>query len=814
VASNDRIDTTILNVEPGPDNRRTEQSIDEITDRLGEQRAEVKRLSEETRKLERAFRKGADVSGKWAKAEADLVRAKTKQVKVEQDLRRAVDSTNRELEERDMLRREQAGLLGDVESRTRAITGAVGFVGGAGGAQAEQFANIGAELFAVGEAAQLLRGEIPELTKNLLAQGPATTRAVSGLQTLAPGLGQTGAQALVAAGSLTVMLGAMAVIAVTFKVAKDIIDKSAEATKNFVDVNQRYAEIIATGTTVEVEEAIAANKERNKELEIERKKLQGFINQAKDIDGVTGALIDANDALNLNLGGYEDVQNRLEDVDAELGNNIALNDQLTIALRSGATAANDAKEAEERLAAERERQSTKRIDRIRGDLEAEALANRRAETFTRDQLEERKKAVEDSLELEKRFRSEVTDQYRAGEITLDQWRAAMSKNAAEISALEQESELLNSTVEDGVVLRENESAAVEILNKSLKSAEEAELARAAAVEAGAKSLLEDARGIQDRVSAITDIEQDRADKELKQRADFERKQSQKTMDHYRDLAKLDEKFFKSRDDLLADIAEDVADVEKEKVEEIRDANRESIRAAQDHQRELLSIQRDLNTGIESAVEDRNVAAAIAAARQAEEAATVENERFETEQARREEDLEHMLAQLDMERDERLAAGRQALDDLRSQHNAERSQKAQEFSIRMSRETQEFTIRMSRQQQAYQIEEQALDVHNKNMLSLNEAFYSASEQALASKIGSLTAPTVAPTGGEGSFSSALSGVASSILSPFTSALGGGGASNTLNMPISLGTLTSVSDIENAFLNVIGPQLMDAIARASR
>ena len=71
------------------------------------------------------------------------------------------------------------------------------------------------------------------------------------------------------------------------------------------------------------------------------------------MDGFTGRLLDLNDVLNVNLGGWEDAQNRLKDVNTELGNNTDLNAALEQALKDGGTAAADAAEAEKRLAEER-----------------------------------------------------------------------------------------------------------------------------------------------------------------------------------------------------------------------------------------------------------------------------------------------------------------------------------------------------------------------------------------------------------------------------------------------------------------------------
>lgn len=73
---------------------------------------------------------------------------------------------------------EQARLYGDVESRTRAITGAVGYIGGG---SIERTANIGAELLAVNEAAGLLRRELPELVAGLeLTRGKVLALGAAG----------------------------------------------------------------------------------------------------------------------------------------------------------------------------------------------------------------------------------------------------------------------------------------------------------------------------------------------------------------------------------------------------------------------------------------------------------------------------------------------------------------------------------------------------------------------------------------------------------------------------------------------------------
>ncbi len=207
-----------------------------------------------------------------------------------------------------------------------------------------------------------------------------------------------------------------------------------------------------------------------------------------------------------------------------------------------------------------------------------------------------------------------------------------------------------------------------------------------------------------------EIQADRQLKLQREEEDFLRKRAQDWNKHYRDLAKLDQKYFERRSKILADMAADARKIAQERLDDIQAYNLRSKRLAEDHQDNLLRMQRDANRSAQEAVASLNAWALRNVRIQLEDQTGDANKEYEKQQERREEDFEHQMELLDRERDERLAAGRQALEDLRRQHQRERQEAQRAFQDRIRQEDQERRIRLQRQQQDWAIEDQRRRMH--------------------------------------------------------------------------------------------------------
>jgi len=90
--------------------------------------------------------------------------------------------------------------------------------------------------------------------------------ATNALQRYLPALSASTAQTAVAVGSLGAMAVAVAALAVVTKIAKDIIDDSQKATQEFIDVNQRYAELWLRARPKRLKRRFQQNEDRNRAL--------------------------------------------------------------------------------------------------------------------------------------------------------------------------------------------------------------------------------------------------------------------------------------------------------------------------------------------------------------------------------------------------------------------------------------------------------------------------------------------------------------------------------------------------------------------
>lgn len=143
---------------------------------------------------------------------------------------------------------QQVGIYGDVESQVRTLTGALGYMGGEAGQTAEQVINVGAELFAVAEAGPKLAAGVGDVALRIGESVPLVGSLATGLLTLVPALGVTGAA--IAAIALPIA-GVVAVIGGLILAIKSLGDAAEEARKQ---VDEQYN---ASKKRIEIEREIA-----------------------------------------------------------------------------------------------------------------------------------------------------------------------------------------------------------------------------------------------------------------------------------------------------------------------------------------------------------------------------------------------------------------------------------------------------------------------------------------------------------------------------------------------------------------------------
>ncbi len=696
-AGGTRVDRTIISVEESPQNKRTEESIRDITREIADQRFEVGLLNDETRKLSKAMRNGEDVVEDFITAEIALARAQDKLRKSESERRKALAGTNIELEKRAALlskqRRQQQALgaqareFGDIESRTRALTGAVGFVGGARGQQAERFVNIGAEGLASVEAIKLLKLELPKMAANMGLAQLSTKQLKIGL----------GVAAL-----------ATTAVVVAIKLIGDASKEAQQAAQAQIETQRQLSELrIGDLTTAEIK----AEKQAIEELNVIRRNERRVLEEtARELLDGLGDLEKYGEATGLANQGIDDYTTRIDELTKDIDSSAAVFVELNNALDDATTAANDAAAAERELASERETEVAKRIKKIQRDLKLESDALQRAATFTEEQRQARLQEIDALRALEDATQEKLKSDIDRGKIDGQLADDAFAASEVRQSALRQEQTFLNTIVAEGVAVREEEAAAAELLEEQLKLTEQATKDAAKALEANLKLTLATGAKIAKFNEATAEKAEDMALKLLRDQEDFDRERAEDIADFNRDLADLDRDFFEDRADILADTAADLDKIASERQSVIDDANQEALDAERDHRKELRDIQRDANKAIGDAAANLDAQALLAAKEERKERVEEENERFKEESGIRERERKERLKELERERRERIRDGNQRLQDLRRQHQRERSERIADFNRQLFLEDQNRALALSRQQEDWNIEDQRRRSH--------------------------------------------------------------------------------------------------------
>lgn len=613
--------------------------------------------------------------------------------------RRATDRVG-DLARAERERAERARLYGDVESRTRAVTGAVGYIGGAAGEGFERTANIGAEVLAATEGIGLLRMELPRLVSQL----GLTTSSIVGLSLAAGGLAVAG----------------YGVIKMLENERKER-ERVRQAIDEDIKARLEVSKVVATSTTEEVEAVIAAREQERAGLQDHLHELEFMMQGYEDL--VSGVSSDAADAfltldeastrpfiaLERLQAGMRDTEQAIGDIDGEI-------EDYNTRLAEGATAAADAARAEEDLRLRRlenAQQVAAEIVREEAETAQQRIdLARRERDWSSEQVEARLEDIDTEIQARQAQQAALQRQHDMGVLVGEAWTNASQDINDTLFDLQKEARDLALVVLPAARAREAEAEALDAANKAQEK--RLDLMREEAEEMLARrdtfaSFLTETRVAQEEHAQIL----------LEEEQDFQRERLRDWAAHYRDLADLDADAARKEADALDKLAEQESEGRAEELKTLADHQRDRQRAAEDHQRRLRQIEDDAQFDFEEAARKRDTAGALAALRRGERALKGEDEQYRVAQQRREEDFNEQLAELRAERAAKRQAGLEALADLREQHARERAERIAEFQRRLQEEDQDRHIRLQRQQEAWQAEDEARRKHYAEQLGLTQ-----------------------------------------------------------------------------------------------
>lgn len=555
-------------------------------------------------------------SGKQAAASShDVADALREEAKAAQQAANELEERNRKLQEAQSERFDQTSrdvaLAGDVESNLRTVGGTLGAFGGAG---AEGAIGKGAEIFAVVEA-------LPRLKE------------------AAAGLPQTFGAAATAMGTskaaLGGFIGGLAALGIAMQLATAQAERQRAAAQGQLDAQREVLDFVSTATSEQVEaELEAARRRREAQVEADRfaqKQLEYARQQLSENFGEIGGIgVEAAAALKLGAGEIEALRlNAAAAGDTLDATNIEIA-TLENALASGATAANDAAQAERDLAAERT-QGILDAAQQEGEL---IRARQEAAKMTREENQQRAKQLADEQE---RLRGELAVLQNSGDTSEDV--------ARRIEALTQQIANLGQQAD--------------VFKNATGKAAEGVASAASNIEKSA------AKAAQSEASASSRFERRRADSARSQTSSFS----------FADALGIGAR--QSDDKTGADAenkAEKLADINQQFLDDLHDASvdfhREEQQASRQAQDEQRRIRREGRRAEQEATRERNFAAAADAREAAQEQLDDLAEDQRIEQRERE------IALREQRADIRLNQERQ----LRDLHNANNQKRQMELNF--------------------------------------------------------------------------------------------------------------------------------------
>jgi hypothetical protein len=757
-----------------------EKSADDLRRRFELLTRATKALDRQAKALQKSLSKEDRTIDDAAKATKRLNDEQRETIKNQKQLSNAIEDTTRARKENI----ERAREFGDIETGIRPVTGAIGFVGGAGGQQFEQIANIGPELLGAVEGLGLLKEQLPEFIDNL-------DLSRSGLLSMATNV-----------GLVSVAAAGIAIPLVLWK--KQIDDHKASIEANREEIREWAQDItdfnifLAGATTEDLEKQIETaqtnlaglrrtEEELNTDLGEARLAANEFALQfvaeaspqilaafsqeeifktglQKAIDAAGGELELPSGAVLKGVESFDELEKQLEENQTTIVTTTEEIADLNAARTDELVTANDAAEAEDDLAVARR----KGIDQIVAETDREAKERVRLQRLASDgtiaQVEREIDRVTDARDAEIEQQRLLGVELAQGNITFKEWLTATADTVVAIGDLNEQLDNLEDNVLPLAAANELTARATETAEEAERLMEEARKDAAAAIIQSASDI---AQGLQDSAQELQDFADKTAEIEAKrqlgitqaaEKAALDRVND--TADFYADLAKLDRDFFEERADLLDDISADLNALDDEKLQALKDFNKTEIRSTVDHLKRLEDIRTRAQNSIRSASAKLDALGIFEAQQAAEEELKTENDKFAEEKRRRDQDFREQVQQIAKERAETLRAGQQALRDLQQQHSRERQAAQAAFNEKIRREDQQAALERSQQQQRWALEDQQRQaqfskeetqtvIHQENLLTITAVgmanVETTFENTMTNLVAAAGAQTITPVG---------------------------------------------------------------------
>jgi len=647
----------------------------------------------------------------------------------------------------------EARFFGDVESRSRALTGAIGYLGGTG---IERQANIANEVLASVEAIGLLKVELPQMTAvakdwaKEIASSITPTMIAGGAAAIALGAGLALAYKEMtnahkkreedAKKNITLLKSESEGYAQALELTTQGIDEAVEAQQRRVDIlsserdnfakilgyREKYNELLDKQAQAEQDIAFAAQSGATQDLPALEQALADVNQQIADLAEQAGVS---------ELSGelFEQAKNQTKEYNTEIEKLNRGTEGLTAAYGDAIVVANDVVEAEQRLAEERKKFADETLADTERALRRAAEWQQQMQTIMPSDLPGIRGGLEtdiivaenmltliDALEQAGKYTKEQADALREEWVpALDEARASLqlyntvATDAAHKNELQaQVLDLITGKVEDLFNFGSDAVGALEDINKIFDKADKDWVQKWTSFTNAALA----------HQQALEEAEEDRVLTVQRAIADFEQDMANRLADHYIELARMDQDYYEKRADILQDMGDEDNKQRQKERDELAEHLLDMARMAEDHRRKMEDIQREMNMGVEDAVEDRNVSAAIEAIRQGKEEMRAEEEQYDVERKRREEDFQLRLDEMEEMRDEKKKDYQQQLQDLKRNHERQRQENIQDFYREQARRQQEFNIRQQREAEDYQRRIDRMVQHFQEQFGLTNSHY--------------------------------------------------------------------------------------------
>lgn len=379
---------------------------------------------------------------------------------------------------------------------------------------------------------------------------------------LTPALGATAAGIVGITVAAAPFVLAIAAIGLALKALGDQAAKEADTINSIIDAQRSVAQDIANGlTTDEAEEKLRVlNAERKAEADLLAKNQQVYRENIENQGALTAVIKATSGAEEALSGQIATSTENVTNYDTQIA-------ALTLATQNGSLAANDAAEAEKRLAEERSKNALASADTAGKEL----AAQQKALAATEEQNTKRLESIDNEKEVIQRQIDVLTE----SGVTSEDVTAKIAALNGQLGSLGKESDFIKETAL--AVSRENDAA-----KKAVKDREDAEKKAAQQAEQYTKAVQSATTAYKNSVQDIgTRLRQTLADNTAKLNRDLIDLSTKQTRDEY--------------------------DLQLK-------ANRAERDVYQDQQRDLLKIQKDGDKSLRDALQEGDFKAAFIAKR--------------------------------------------------------------------------------------------------------------------------------------------------------------------------------------------------------